>query len=330
MDSYLFPTGAIREREKKLFDDNDLERMVDAPSAAESFKIFSELSYADELLEADSPLKYREILEHNLGQVVAYLRLITPERKMLEFLLAPFDYHNLKALFKAKLAGDETPAHLSELGAADPAKLSELVLADNNAAAAPVYLEEAIREAKVGAKKLATPEKIDDFFSRRHFAFLSARAVELDGGLVNLVAMQADLANAKIAVRAKMLDQPAEELIDKLVPGGAIRDHFFSSVYQAEAAELAKTLALRVAGQGMDEALKEYAATGEFWRLEKAFDNLLISKLKEIRMGGHSPAALAAYLLGELNAIKNIQIIMAGKLNNMPAPEIRERLRALY
>ena len=129
MNSYLFPTGAIREVEKKLFDYNDMERMIDAPSADKSFKIFNDLSYADELLDVDNPEQYEEVLAHDLGQVRDFVSSIAPDKRVLDLMLAPYDFNNLKIIFKTKYAGKDIKIEdLSSLGMIGKEKFYNVIL----------------------------------------------------------------------------------------------------------------------------------------------------------------------------------------------------------
>ena len=130
-DPYLFPTGTVREAEKKLFDANDMERMIDAENVNQSFKVFNDLSYADELLDMESPSQYKEVLAHDLGQIKDFLKSISPDPRVMEIILASYDFHNFKVLFKAKLAGKEEAEHTSALGTVEAEKLGEKILNNN-------------------------------------------------------------------------------------------------------------------------------------------------------------------------------------------------------
>ena len=330
-DPYLFPTGSIREAEKKLFDANDMERMIDAEDVNQSFKVFNDLSYADELLDMENPEQYKEVLAHDLGQIKNFLKTISPDPQVMEIVLATYDFHNFKVLFKAKLAGKEEAEHTSPLGTVTQEKLTEKILKGNTKIILVDALESLAKEAIKDLEKTENPAVIDSYFDKKYFAYISKKACSLHSEiLVSLVKAQIDIANIKIMVRSKLIDRPLEEVKKDLIPEGNITDHSLIASYTKELAGIIKAVQLTFTEPQINTDLEKFLETSELWQLEKALENYLIRFIKESKMGNQGPEVMVAYFLAKKNAIRNIRLIMTGKINNISGKELKERVKELY
>ena len=331
MHEYLFPTGVIREVEKKLFNYNDMERMIDAEDVNQSFKIFNDLSYADELLDMGSPEQYREVLAHDLGQVKNFILTITPDPKVIEFILAPYDFHNLRIIFKARLAGKNEIKHTTTLGTISPEKFIKIILADDRKETLPDDYSKLISQAKEEILDNYGPQEIDSYFDQKYFAFVLKKALKIkDKFLINLVKRQIDIANIKIIIRSKLLGRSLAEVKRDFIFGGNLDSQGILAKYEKELAGLVKDMEKVFPERQLACELNKFLEQQEFWRLEKALDDYLVRLINETKMQVAGPAIIVAYFLAKKNAIKNIRTVMTGKINNIKAQEIKTRVRELY
>jgi len=309
MDSYLYPTASVKSREKKLFDQNDLERMIDAENIDRSFKIFNELSYADELLDMESPLQYREVLAHDLKQVKEYIASISPDDRLNELIFAQYDFHNLKIIFKAKSI-DKEPENLLEIKAISIDEYNKIT-----------------KQAEIDLKKASNSYKIESYFDKIYFSFILEKAKKIkDKFLINLVKKQIDIANLKIILRSKLLERDFEEMSESII----ISNLNIQEDYNKDLNALINKLKIIFSENKIDEILNNFLEKKDYYNLEKNLDNYLISLIKNNKMSSESPSVLACYILAKKNAIKNIRIIMSGKINGIKSEEIKERVRELY
>ena len=72
------------------------------------------------------------------------------------------------------------------------------------------------------------------------------------------------------------------------------------------------------------------SGTGQPDHVRKTGDNYLISYVKKAGLISFGPEPLVAYLWAKENEIKLIRIVMVGKINGLPADDIKERLRDVY
>ncbi len=331
MDAYLFSVGAIREVEKKLFDNNDMERMIDAPDVKASFKIFNDLSYADELLDMESPKQYREILAHDLKQVRDFFINISPNKELTNLILAYYDFYNLKIIFKSKYANKEEAIQTSPLGGIAVEKLKEIILQKNIKQTLPDAYHSLVKEAFGELEKKHEPQEIDSYFDKKYSLFILERAYELkDDYLLSLIKVQIDLANIKIVVRSKLLGRLSDDVRRDIIPQGNISDYELLNSYNNDLVEIIKTIQKNFTDMKIINDLNKFLEDQKFWQLEKNLDNYFIRLIKELNMKSQGPGVLVAYFLAKKNAIRNIQIIMTGKINKLSSQEIKETVRDLY
>jgi V/A-type H+-transporting ATPase subunit C len=76
--------------------------------------------------------------------------------------------------------------------------------------------------------------------------------------------------------------------------------------------------------------IEAYLENQSLWRLERAFENYELDFLKEAKRLPYGPEICLAYYYANKNALRQVRLIMTGKLNNVPPTEIRERLRELW
>ena len=96
------------------------------------------------------------------------------------------------------------------------------------------------------------------------------------------------------------------------------------------AENIASKLSYTRYGAILKEGIESYAKTGSVSLFEKLSDNFIMSLLKGAKIMTSGVEPIIAYIYAKENEIKLIRIIMVGKLNNISAEVIRERLRDSY
>ena len=328
---YLYATGRIRSLETKLLSTSDMERMIDAQDAAMAFKVFNDLSYADELTDIENPEDYQSVLNHDLQQVKDVLKQITPDPKVMDLLFARYDYHNIKLFLKAKILEKDLSKHESTLGNVDPERLRDYIIKDTKTSI-PAEIEEVIREAKKEFdKKDVGGYIIDSYIDGKYFTRLKELVDKLNNKFAaNLVRTWIDIANVKLFLRAKKLELDLEKFQDYFVAGGNILASSLVNYYGKDLKEAVTICSRGFEDAGVKEAIKDYAEGGDLWKLEKAFENYEIKFIQQAKYIAYGPEIVLAYYLAKKNAVRNVRLIFTGKLNDLPSSEIKERVRDIY
>ena len=76
--------------------------------------------------------------------------------------------------------------------------------------------------------------------------------------------------------------------------------------------------------------IEYYTKTDSVSMLEKLIDNYIMNMMRDAKIIPFGVEPVIAYIYAKETEIKIIRIIMVGKLNNIAAEVIRERLRDIY
>ena len=112
--------------------------------------------------------------------------------------------------------------------------------------------------------------------------------------------------------------------------GGTIDEKVFTGNYEEAIPQLAEKLApygfREIVAKGGGLA----AETGKYTLLEKLCDDMRIRYLADAKYITAGPEPIAAFYLAKESEIKNLRMILTGKLSKTPEETMKERLRETY
>jgi len=328
MADYPYIFGLFKSLESKLLNPNDIERMVDAPDAGSAFRVFNDTEFADNLLEVKIE-NFCQALDDDLRQTREIFEKVIEDRKIIEFIFSRYDFHNIKLSFKAKFSGRDLKENESLVGTVPPENINKNIINEEKTDL-PEHLKDVIDQAKTEFTKNQDPHFIDSFLDTAMFSYLRRLTDELKNNFISdFLALQIDLANVKIFLRAKRLKKTVQWLAEDLNPGGKIPVKDMLLAYDKEPKETLDTCCAYF-DHRFRLIIEEYLKTQNLWRLEQAFENYELDFLKETKRLPYGPEIAIAYFYAKKNALRQIRLIMTGKLNGVPPAEIRERLRELW
>ena len=329
-EEYLFTTGVIRSREAKLLSSVDIERIVDAKTAEEALKVFNDTDYADELPDIEKPEDFNQGLLHDQKQARDLMEKIIPDRTLIKFLFLRYDYHNIKLLFKAKFSGQELDKNASDLGNISYDILKTYILKEEDKGVLP-EIKGSIDRAREAFEKDQTPFFIDLFLDKEYYRLLRELTEKLKCEFVDgLVSDQIDMVNVDAFLRVREMARPLEFLERVLVEGGAIPQSIFLEYFEKSEEEFFRHLPRYLGDRKLQQELEESIKARESYRRGKIFEEYEVRYLGRAKFIAYGPEIVVAYYLAKNNAIRNIRLIMIGKVNGIPANEIRQRVREIY
>ncbi len=335
--AFAFPVARIRVLETKLLDRQRFERMLDAADASEVYRILAETEYAEALAGSEDPNAFERVLGAEFRRVYEYLGKFVNEKAVLDSLLLRYDFHNLKVASKQHLLGEEPSGDaLFEIGTEPVAGLVQgtASVLEGKPYVMPEMYAEAVREAKAQYDKSLDPQQIDVAIDRRLFEAGTKMARESKSQmLLDLWQAWVDLANFRSSARAAIRERDASFLAQVLLPGGTVDQKAFMDIYKPSLDALDDVIALgnRTRYRNVVSAgLGSFKSTRSFTLFEKLSDNFTLSLLDPSKRISLGLEPVIAYLLAKENEIRNLRIILTGKINRLPAEAIRERLRDVY
>ena len=326
---YAYAVARIRAIEKKLLDKTGIDRMVDAKSPEESLKMIVEAGYGNPSGDSLQAQDYEKLLKEEQKKVCGLIKEIAPEPEIFDLFLHRHDYHNLKVILKSEFLGQDNDEIFIDFGTISVNKL-KMMVRDRNFSEMPEIMRAAVEECIDTFNRTGDSQSIDLIMDRASFEHMKEVAKKsCYDFLIELVKIMADIANIKIFLRVKKLGKSWDFLQKVLLPGGSIDSKAFIENLDAPIDNFINMLFYKPYGK-LAEGLESFKASGSMTKFEKLSDNFIISYARKSIYKPLGIEPLVGYVIAKENEIKNIRIIMVGKINNIPNDIIRERLRESY
>ena len=323
---YLSISARIRVMENRLLTKNRMERMLEARTDEETAKVLSECGYGE--LTDLSPTAVDAAMVRARDALCRDLEQAVPDRRLVELFQIKYDYHNAKVLLKGAATGAKADRLLTGGGRYDPKKLAENVAAGTLEEYSPTF-RAAVTEAAEVLKETGDPQKADIRLDRAWFEEMAATAKESRSAyLQGCVALMADAANLRTAVRAARMGLDETFVGKALVPGGTVKEEVFRTTKAAELDQALKNTPLaQAAALGAERA---EPGSGSVTAFEKACDDAVTAYLAKAKGVPFGEAPVAGYLYARETERTAIRTILSGRAAGLSADTIRERLRDLY
>lgn len=327
---YAYAVGRIRVLETRLLDMAKLGRMVEAKSADEALRVLGETEYADLVSRAAGPHDYTAVTAGEITRVYSLMKKLLPDEALVDLFLIKYDIHNMKVALKAQFQGQSFD-HLYIDAGIVPAKLMSYICQQEKFPGVPPEYYAFAGAAALAYEESKDPRVIDLVLDRMQYAHTAATAEKHGYAfLARLLAVQADLANIRSLVRTKRLGRGRDFLAENLLAGGTMPQAVFIEAltedWTAIVARFGSSPYRAVVEQGIGALLESRGLT----TLEKLSDGFQAELSRTVRFTAFGPEPIINYILAKENEVRNIRIIMLGKLNGVPNEEIRERLREGY
>lgn len=319
--SYEFSIGSVRAKEKSLFTNADIDRLLACNSEDELAGLLSDKGYGD-------GKTVDEIVESHTEAMWDYLKSIAPDFEIFSPFFCQNDVHNLKVVLKGTIADRSYKNLLAAPNTISTETLKEAV-EKRNFSLLPAWLSQpadeayeilahtgdarmsdALTDRAVMEKMLSDSEKFHSEFLKKYFktyVFYN---------------------NIKIALRSARIGAGADYLNKALCDVGGFDK---SSVIKAAVKGIdALTDKLSKCGEyDCNSAVEEYKKSPSAF--ERFVDDKLIKYAKEsCKRVSEGAEPLLGYYLGCEAEKKAVHIIASGLRTNTGKDIIRERLREVY
>lgn len=329
--SYEYAVARVRVLETRLLTRERIERMVDAQSAEEALKVLSETSYAPLVAELASPYEYDKLLSKEMNRVRAFIDEISPDPAITNLFFLKYDFHNLKVLLKHKYLSrqdDELP--VAQMGTV-PVEILRKGVEELDSGLLPPIMADAVKKVEQACTLRVDPQRIDTLLDQSMYDHIFDVCRSKGNEFTfRYFQMQVDLLNLRSLLRAKRLEEGFDFLKAMLIPYGSLDASFYSRALEQPYEQLMKEMESTPYGKVVAEGIQDYLRTGTLTAFERLMDNYLLNYVKALRYNPFRIEAIVGYLLAKENEVKLIRIVMVGKINNLPAEKIRERLRDVY
>ena len=322
---YLFISTYLHSRERDLLTAARMERMIEAPTAEEAVKVLQEIGYGEFPSVTEQALS--AALAQEQEKLFQDLYRFVPDKAVVDVFKVKYDYHNLKALLKARAMKLDGGRLLLDAGRVSAADMQRAVTEGDYGS-----LPEALRRAAEGAGEVISatgdPQLSDFVLDRAYYAEMLSAAKETGSEfLTRYVLATIDAANLRSAVRTLRMKKGADLLKKVLVPGGTIQPETVQAAALAgNLEELYRPTELR----GAAELGTAAAQGGSLTAFEKACDDAVTSVAAKAKSVSFGVEAVISFLAAKEIEFTAVRIIMSSRMAGIGGDTIRERLREAY
>ncbi len=328
-ENYAFSSGVIRSNEKTLLSAADLKKVLEGKDLSSALSVLTEFGYGEgkgdggqgnpDAVLAQETERVREVVFSSL-----------PDPKELEFLLYPYDYHNLKVILKGEVLGTEVENLLTKNGSLEAGKLKAKVL-ERDFSDMTDAMRAGLEEALESYSKTRDSQRIDLILDKACYRDMTEAALELGSKfLTEYVELLVDLANVKTFVRIREIGKSEEFLKEVFLEGGSLDMGTLAELYREDYGKVAERLDVYGFHDIISQGASEVREKESFALLEKLCDNRKIAYLREGKYMAMGIEPAATFLLVKESEITNLRIILYGIASGISKEITEERLRETY
>ena len=299
--SPVYSNARVRVMENTFLNQEKFNRLVYSESVDEAMRVLQESNYGGGTIAENGD--YEKILRAEEDKVSAFMAESMPEGCGMESFLMKQDYHNAKALTKAKyMRIERLPALMAKA-------LSDIDLARANGDKSPrtidVTLDKAcyadvLRVAKAGKQKT----------------------------VIRYWTACVDFANITTFIRSRKEGEELRNFRKAFIEGGEIPLSTYEAAYDGTDEAVAEKFRYTSYGKIVYEAFS--GEEGAMVAFERAQDNYLLDIFKRDRTDIFSISPLAGFYVAKKQEIKVVRMILICVKNHVDTTQIKARLRDYY
>jgi len=338
-EEYAFANGRIRKLERGLLTKDILDRMIKSNDIISTLKILAESDLNDYSFDFNNPSDFENSLNKELLRMYDIIKGISQVStfNFLYFTFASkYDFHNIKVLIKLKyLKKDFIDELISPISTINVEKLNSAIN-DEKYDDIPDSFEFLIKKTLSEYNKFKDPEIIDFVLDKERYTMIlnKIREVEIieeeELFLKRFIKINIDLNNIINCIRSKIRGEKKAFTKMFLISDGDFKTKNLIEIYDSPLSSWFEKLIYTDYKNIIELGINHFQKKKSLMELEKLKDNYILnfSKIGKYITFGIEP--LVGFITAKENDIKNIRIILSGKLNNLPPNKIQERVRDTY
>lgn len=326
---YIFADAYIGSFSKNMMTKKDLMRVATCSDLDQAETVLREYGYGEAKELKDGEIE--GFIKREKNKLYNMVFSTIPDKKALDFMLYPFDYHNVKVCLKSELLGLTPDKYkLVSTGSIEWMKIVAMVR-DRNYNFMPLPMKYAIKEALDLYSRSKDPQDIDIVLDKACYKnMLEDASKTKEEFLIGLVKMKIDILNLSSFVRLKMLHKTWDFYKHIFIECGNVNLDTIIQSYEEPFARLGEKLDLYGYKELLTYGGKELEESGDFSLFEKISEDIIMKYNKNAKYVPFGVVPIAGYLHGKDIEIDNLRIVLVGKRYGFSQKEIEERLRDTY
>lgn len=316
---FAYAVARIRSNEARLLSSSNIETLIGVQGYSEAVKLLCDMGY-----ENLDTLGEEKVLSTVLENAFELIYTSAPDKKCLDFLIIRNDFHNIKALLKCRISGQDAQSLLLSPSVVDT-ELIKTSLDTKDYSALPEFLAKTVKEAYELITTTLDGQKLEVFLDKKCLEASVKLSMESnDDFSVSLANLMCAIFDIKIAMRCMRTKKDSFFINEALAecPLVDIKE-LCSSVLSGEDALCAYVD--KIGFEKVADSIK-----GGYAVFEKACDDMLMERVRHAKYQCLGIAPLIAYYFAVDAEVKTVRIILSCKKNAVDNEKIRERVRVLY
>lgn len=323
---YLYSSARVRALEGTLIGADKLEAAIMSKDASETEDIIRRLSEGEGNATGDA-------LGARIGKAYSFIESISPDERSVSFLRYGYDCNNIKAAIKCAARDKDPDDMLFSYGSVPAEKIKEMPIT-LDFSLLPANMREAAREAYEEYAKTGDPQLVDIILDKACFADMLASAVAFgEKFMIDLVKIKIDITNIMMCIRICRMGRSSSEmtlLSDSLIDGGKLDKAALYAAVENGGEDALSALLLKTDYARIADLFDEGGETATLSDIECACDNYYMEAVRGAKYIPFGVSVLCAYLVATEYEVKNLRIILAGKLAGLSPEVIKRRVRLSY
>ena len=327
---YLDIIPKIRVYEKRLIDNVKFNRMLDLENIDEVLKFLSETVYGENISDDINIYNYEQVLSLEFGRLFKSLKDIFDNKELINIFLKKYKYNNIKLMLKAKLLNVDLGDILFNIEDFDNEFIYTAIKTENYSSL-PDEIGDLVKKTLKDFEENKDPQRIDILIDKIMFGELLKESKNISSDfLTKYIQILIDVFNVKTLFRIKKLNLNRALFDDVIVAGGNIALSNLKMIFSEPKENILNRFSMTNMYKYIKEGLENYVNNDDLNILDKELDDYLMEYLKNAKIITTGLAPIIGYINAKENEIKNIRIVLVGKINNVDSDSIKRRLRKNY
>ena len=316
---FTYAVARIRFRETKLLSDTDLNALLMSSDVDAVMRLLRDKGWGN-----NTDCRPEELLALEENKLWEFINETVDDISVLNFLLIPNDYHNLKVILKC-ITRDLEPDSMLIEDSVEDAQAIYKAIKSREYGDLPEYLQEVAQDAMTTLLQTSDGQLCDIIVDKACMEHVYRLGKESKSDIIRLYCeLFVAAADIKIAIRCANTKKKLDFIRRAL----------------AECDTLDVERLAQAACEGKDEVIA-YLGTTEYRSaveaietsmsaFEKWCDDYMTNAMKPQKWEPFGIGPVVAYIIARQNEIKAVRMILSAKLNDLSENTIKERLRDMY
>ena len=277
--SVHYSVARIKVLEKKILNNDKIDRMLSATDASKAFKVLIDSEYGG--IPEENPRDFEQMIKNELKNSYELINKITPDEELSDIFILRYDYQNAKAYLKMRMLGSDEDNAITDAGKYDAKELREMIF-EHDTKGLPEHLAKAINEALKQMNIGVTPQELDTLIDTAYTDYcIDVAKSKKSAFLMEYIQTKIDFSNILMMLRVRRMEADFDLFAAAYDKGGLIEFKTFKKAYSQSDEAVPKFFKNTKYGPKLERKIEEALQKGHTWIFGKYLDNTLTNILSK-------------------------------------------------